>query len=102
MGKEKNDTMTTLPTSSTSSDQVLYMFPASFAQQRFWFLDQLKQQSTAYNIPTSIQLNVALGVETLEQSLHALIQRHEVVRTTFVAVDGQPMQVIAPTLKVPL
>src|SRR5437763_744398 len=102
MSKEKDDTMTTLPTSSTSVDQDLYMFPASFAQQRFWFLDQLEPQSAAYNIPTSIQLNIALDVKALEQSLNALIQRHEVLRTTFVAVDGQPMQVITSTLKVPL
>jgi amino acid adenylation domain-containing protein len=94
--------MTVSSMSNTSSNQTMYMFPASFAQQRLWFLDQLELQSAAYNIPASIHLNVALDVEALEQSLNALIERQEVLRTTFVAVDGQPMQVIAPSLKVPL
>src|SRR5205807_10011281 len=79
-----------------------YIVSASFAQQRVWFLDQLEPQSAAYNMPTSVQLNLSHDVEALERSLNALIVRHEVLRTTFAAVDGQPMQLIAPSLKVPL
>ena len=94
--------MTTTSVYSTSSDQTIYMFPASLAQQRLWFLHQLEPQSTAYNIPACLRLNVALNVESLEQSLNALIQRHEVLRTTFVAVDGHPMQAITPSLKLSL
>jgi hypothetical protein len=41
-------------------------------------------------------------VEALERSLHALVQRHETLRTTFIVRDEQPMQVIASTLSVPL
>jgi amino acid adenylation domain-containing protein len=41
-------------------------------------------------------------VTTLKRSFNALIERHEVLRTTFVAVDGHPMQVIAPALLLPL
>lgn len=80
----------------------LAMIPASFAQQRIWFLDQLGPQSTAYNDPTSLRLNIALNVGALEQSFNAFVQRHEVLRTSFVAVNGHPMQVIAPALKLPL
>ena len=98
--------MTTLPTFETAFgtalDQSRYVFPASFAQQRLWFLDQLEPQNVAYNIPASIYLKVALDVGALEQSIIALIQRHEILRTTFAAVDGQPMQMIAPCFKVPL
>src|SRR5690348_4044745 len=94
--------MTAMYMSNATSNQAMYVFPSSFAQQRLWFLDQLEPESAAYNIPTSIQLNVALDVEVLERSLNALIERHEVLHTTFVAVDGMPMQVIAPSFKVSL
>jgi surfactin family lipopeptide synthetase A len=78
------------------------MIPATFAQQRLWFLDQLAPQSAVYNIPACLRISTTLDVETLEQSLHALVQRHEILRTTFAAVDGHPMQVIAPSLTLPL
>src|SRR5207249_11507958 len=86
----------------TPPNQDVNVFPTSFGQQRLWFLHQLKPQSAAYNIPANMYLNFALDVETLEESLNALIQRHEVLRTTFVAVDGHPMQVIARSLGLPL
>jgi amino acid adenylation domain-containing protein len=94
--------MTTSTIHDRSSDLAMSLVPASFAQQRLWFLDQLEPQSTAYNIPASLRLNMALDLEALEQSFDTLIQRHEVLRTTLVAADGQPMQVVAPTLKLQL
>jgi amino acid adenylation domain-containing protein len=94
--------MSTSPMSDMPSNQNAYMLPASFAQQRLWFLDQLEPHSAAYNIPTSIRLNFAVDVKALERSLNALVERHEVLRTTFADVDGQPIQVIAPSLNVPL
>src|SRR5437763_16166402 len=83
-------------------DQPLSAFPASFAQQRLWFLDQLEASSVAYNESSTIRLNFAVNVQALKQSLNALIERHEVLRTRFVAIDGQPMQVIVPGLMLPL
>ncbi|MBD1865229.1 MULTISPECIES: non-ribosomal peptide synthetase [Trichocoleus] len=74
----------------------------SFAQQRLWFLDQLVPNSAFYNIPQALQLNGSLNVAAFEQSLNEIVQRHESLKTTFAAVDGQPFQVIAPTLNVPL
>jgi len=78
------------------------MFPASFAQQRLWFLDQLEPDSATYTIYSTVRINSSLDVEVLKQSLQAMVERHEVLRTTFAISDGQPMQVIAPTLSVPL
>src|ERR1700694_1677280 len=83
-------------------NQTISAFPASFAQQRLWFLEQLEASSAAYNESSTILLNFAVNVHVLKQSLNALIERHEVLRTSFVAVDGQPMQVIAPSLTLPL
>ena len=76
--------------------------PLSFAQQRLWFLDQLEPNNPLYNIPCSLRADFAIDVEILERSLNALAERHETLRTTFIAVDGEPEQVIAPSVQTPL
>ncbi|BAZ30183.1 amino acid adenylation domain-containing protein [Cylindrospermum sp. NIES-4074] len=73
--------------------------PLSFAQQRMWLLHQLTSEVSVYNSPTVVRLNGALDTEVLEQSLNAIVQRHEVLRTSFVEVDGEPVQVITYKLK---
>ena len=70
--------------------------PLSFAHQRLWFLDQLEPGSSAYNIPETVRLHGVLNIEALEQTLSEVVRRHEILRTTFVAVDGEPKQVIKP------
>ena len=70
--------------------------PLSYAQQRLWFLDQLTPHNNAYNIPVAYRLRGPINVSVLEQSLNETVQRHESLRTNFVNVDGQPIQVIAP------
>ncbi|HEX8819889.1 MAG TPA: condensation domain-containing protein, partial [Archangium sp.] len=62
-----------------------------FAQQRLWFLDRLQPGSTAYNVPSAVRLTGALDVQALERGLEALVQRHEVLRTTFGEHEGQPV-----------
>ncbi len=70
--------------------------PLSFAQQRLWFLDQLHPANPAYNISGAVEIQGLLNVAALEQSLNEIVRRHEICRTTFKVVDGEPMQVIAP------
>jgi amino acid adenylation domain-containing protein/non-ribosomal peptide synthase protein (TIGR01720 family) len=70
--------------------------PLSFGQQRLWFLDQLEPGSPLYNIPDAVRLTGPLNVDALRRGLHEIVRRHEVLRTTFVTVDGRPRQVIAP------
>ena len=76
--------------------------PLSFAQARLWFLDQLQPKSAFYNIPIALRLSGQLNVAALEKSLNEIIRRHEVLRTNFTKVSGQPVQVIASTLKLKL
>lgn len=71
--------------------------PLSFAQQRLWFLDQLVGRGPTYNISGALQLDGALNLDALKNSLQAVIQRHEVLRTVFTTDDGQPYQQIRQT-----
>ncbi len=76
--------------------------PLSFAQQRLWFLDQLTPGLPTYTIPTAVQLSGPLALAALHASFAALIQRHEILRTTFVAQAGQPAQIIHSPAPLPL
>lgn len=72
--------------------------PLSFAQQRLWFLDQLDPGLRAYNIPFAQRLIGQLDVAIFIRCLQEVVQRHEVLRTTFSLIDGEPVQCIAPDL----
>ncbi|HEU5380557.1 MAG TPA: condensation domain-containing protein, partial [Ktedonobacteraceae bacterium] len=73
-------------------------YPVPPAQQRLWLLNQLIPESDIYNVPVALELEGSLDVEALRGSLNEMVRRHEALRTTFVAQDGEPRQVIAPTL----
>ncbi|HST47695.1 amino acid adenylation domain-containing protein [Jatrophihabitans sp.] len=70
--------------------------PASFAQQRLWFLAQLEGGSAAYHIPEAFSLDGPLDRAALAGALDALVTRHEALRTRLVSVAGQPVQQIDP------
>ncbi|MGI0491587.1 condensation domain-containing protein [Alkalinema pantanalense CENA528] len=76
--------------------------PLSFAQQRFWMLQQFEPQSSSNNMPVVVQFTGNLNLAVLEQSLQAVVNRHEVLRATFPVVDGQPTQVIHGEVKINL
>jgi len=76
--------------------------PASFAQQRLWFLDQLAPGSAAYNLPMAISLRGALAAGVLAAALAEVVRRHEALRTTFRLSAEGPVQVIAPLQETPL
>src|SRR5512146_1218849 len=74
-------------------------FPLSFAQQRLWLLDQLAPGRASYNIAGAFRLGVPLKPDVLTGALNEIVRRHEILRTTFhAAEDGQPFQVVAPSL----
>ncbi len=80
-----------------SADEEVLAFPASFAQQRLWFVDRLEPGTAVYNIPYHHQtrLRGPLDIEALQAAVSQLIDRHETLRTTFATVDGEPVQVIS-------
>src|SRR5215813_9426852 len=70
------------------------VFPASFAQQRLWLLDQLEPNSSSYNIVTAVRVSGRLSLTVLQQSIDEIVRRHESLRTTFTLVNEAPQQVI--------
>src|SRR6266699_6168742 len=76
--------------------------PLSFAQEQMWFLAQISPDAPVYNEALTVHLPGPLDVAALEQSLNEIIRRHEVWRTSFPLVDGEPAQVIHPTLTLTL
>ncbi|MFZ6028539.1 MAG: amino acid adenylation domain-containing protein [Chloroflexota bacterium] len=84
------------PTSPIAGTARQESLPLSFAQQRLWFLNQLVPDNPFYNIAGGLHIRGPLQVALLERSLSEIIRRHEALRTTFLEVNGQPAQVIAP------
>ncbi|MFN2416716.1 MAG: amino acid adenylation domain-containing protein [Pyrinomonadaceae bacterium] len=76
--------------------------PLSYAQQRLWFLDRLQPGSPFYNLPGAVHLRGALDVKAFERSLNEVVRRHDMLRTSFKTVEGEPVQVVSPSLFVPL
>ncbi|GCE29307.1 hypothetical protein KDA_47910 [Dictyobacter alpinus] len=70
--------------------------PASFAQQRFWFIHQLKPDNTAHNEIRTLRTNTALDLAIVERALLEIMRRHEIMRTTFAFNDGQLQQIVRP------
>ncbi len=73
--------------------------PLSFGQERLWQIDSLHPENTVHNLHVSYQLDGELDVTALEKSIQEIINRHEILRSSFPVVEGQPVQVIAPEIK---
>ena len=79
-------------------------FPASVAQQMFWYLELLQGEVTAFNVPLRFRLDGPLDVALLERSLNTVIERHEALRTCFGEDNGELLQIVMPALalKIPV
>src|SRR5258708_13067657 len=76
--------------------------PVSFAQQRFWVLDQIEGEAGAYTIPLALRLAGDLDVEAFQQALDLIVQRHEALRTVFALEGDDLMQIVLPAMQFPL
>ena len=68
--------------------------PLSFAQERLWFLDQVAGESVAYNLSWAIIFEESDDHRLLERALSKVVERHEVLRTRYYSVDGEPFQAV--------
>ena len=76
--------------------------PASHAQRRLWFLDQVQQEHAPYTLYGVLPLSWPVDPVTLERAVNEIVARHEVLRTTFATEEGEPVQRIHASLHVPL
>ncbi len=83
------------PPASPGTAGEVYVFPASFAQARLWFLHQYAPTSPVYNLVETFRLSGVLEVAALERALQTMVARHETLRTTFALADTGVVQRIA-------
>ncbi len=76
--------------------------PLSFAQRRLWFLEQLEPGTNLYVIPYSVRLKGQIDLVSLERAVGELIRRHEVLRTRFEVIEGEPWQLVEPSAPIRL
>ncbi|MHB8595761.1 MAG: non-ribosomal peptide synthetase [Ktedonobacteraceae bacterium] len=76
--------------------------PLSFAQEQLWFFEQLIPGSAVYNVPAALRFVGSLHIEALEKSVNETVQRHEALRTTITRREGYPVNIILPSLSIPL
>src|SRR5207245_11161675 len=78
--------------------------PLSFAQERFWYLDQLEPDNPAYNVPAAVRIEGPLNLEALRSALNAIVARHETLRATCGFYEGQLRQTMCASgaVKVPV
>ena len=73
-----------------------HCYPLSYAQSRLWFIDQLEQGSSNYNVPANYRITGNLNVSALQQAFVELSKRHQILRTVYQQQDGGPVQVVLP------
>jgi len=75
--------------------------PVSFHQRRLWFLIN-SIGTTIYNMVNAIRISGLIRGELIQRVIEEIVHRHESLRTTFHSQDGEPVQIIAPSLTIPL
>ena len=90
------------PSRSVASDGGV-TFPLSFAQERFWFLEQLEPGDPSHHVPGASRLRGRLDVDVLRHAVQVVVDRHEMLRTTFRILNGQPKRpkIAGPCLEHP-
>jgi len=82
----------------TTDIEEVYVFPTTYPQKQIWFINQLNQDSPAYNIPFAYDIKGDLDVSAIQQAINEIIRRHETFRTIFINADDGPVQVVYPEL----
>ncbi len=78
------------------------MAPLSFAQQRLWFVQQLDPESPVYNVPSALRIQGDLNLAGLTRSISLIVERHEILRTTYQVFNDAPFQRINPSSQLDL
>ncbi|MEU4730079.1 amino acid adenylation domain-containing protein [Streptomyces sp. NPDC023588] len=76
--------------------------PLSFGQRRLWFMDAMHPDSPEWVAPLFLRLPADISPDTVLAVLNALGERHEALRTRYVSQDGEPVQIVEPSVPVEL
>src|SRR2546430_7192476 len=68
------------------------IYPQSYGQHAIWLQYQLAPESWTYNIHIALRIRSEVDSGALRKALQGLLQRHPILRTTFVTHDGYPIQ----------
>jgi len=71
---------------------------ASFAQKRHWFLYHLNKESSFYNTSETVKLSGKLDIEAFEKAIQSIVERHDILRTTFYDKKDEVYQRVAEKL----
>lgn len=77
-----------------------YMLPASREQAALWFINQLKKNSSAYNIAGVVEFDGFLNVDALKSSIDVIVDKHEALRTHMEYVDEEVFQIVCSKVQV--
>ncbi|WP_051717059.1 condensation domain-containing protein [Streptomyces megasporus] len=89
-------------TGTTPPDGATGPAPLSLTQEQLWVLDRLEPGNASYNSTAMWRLDGPLDVEVLAACLRRIVDRQEMLRTSFASVDGVPYQVVAEDVPLPL
>ena len=78
------------------------VYPASLAQRRLWFLNELRSPTAAYNVNIGLWFYGPLNLAALQAGIQAIVDRHETFRTTFGLHGGELLQLVRPQYDVSL
>ncbi len=67
-------------------------YPLSFTQKQMYTLFCNDPHSTAYNMPEALIIDGDFDHQRFRFALEELTKRHEILRTTFYAINGEPVQ----------
>lgn len=91
---------------SSQSDSKLgpveYHFPCTPAQQSLWFADRLSPGNPALNVAVRLRIQGPLNPGLLERAIDVVAERHETLRTTFLSVEGEPVQAVHKAARIAL
>ncbi|MEU8542173.1 amino acid adenylation domain-containing protein [Streptomyces sp. NPDC048717] len=96
MSASQSEAATTSPQGVPAAGEELYVFPASRAQQRMYFLQELAGDASTYHVPLFYALTGSVDERALREAAQGLVDRHEALRTRFAVRDGRLLQLISP------
>ncbi|MGE5458376.1 MAG: amino acid adenylation domain-containing protein, partial [Methanococcaceae archaeon] len=86
---DKNDLL-----AKDEGNDIIGYFPLSYSQQRLWFLYHLDPENPIYNIPVAIRIQGKIDLNILTRCFNEIFHRHEILRTSFIQINGTPLQAI--------